>query len=37
MLVIYVLTVVGIWIVAPRKVRPIGRRAKETFIETRTP
>ncbi len=37
MLLIYVLTVVGIWIVAPRKVRPIGRRAKETFIETRTP
>ena len=28
MLVIYVIAAAGIWIVAPRKVRPIGRAAK---------
>jgi uncharacterized iron-regulated membrane protein len=30
MLWIYVIAVAGVWIVAPRKVRPIGRKANAT-------
>jgi MFS family permease len=37
MLVIYVVAAAGVWIVAPRKVRPIGRAARTAVAETRMP